>query len=186
MEIFQSKIFKEVKMFRPQRFYDERGWFSEAYNKKQWWEKLQIDDNFVQDNISYTKKQGTLRGLHFQNAPKAQTKVISCIQGQIMDVIVDIRKFSPTFCQHEYFILNPGNSLNVIVPVGFAHGFITLEDDSAVLYKVSNFYSKEHDRSISWCDPAFNIDWGIENPILSEKDYNAPFLINSDCNFYYK
>ncbi len=142
-----------------------------------------IDTVFVQDNQSYSAHKDTIRGLHFQNAPMAQTKLIRCTKGVIVDTVVDLRSDSPTYKKWFSIELSAENKKQLYIPKGFAHGFLTITDDVEVQYKVDEFYSKEHDRSIRFDDPDIGVDWGIENPILSEKDLSAPLLKDSDVNF---
>lgn len=171
-----------VKLVEPTVFGDNRGWFYESYS----YEKLKalgLDINFVQDNRSYSKEKGTLRGIHFQNSPKAQSKLITCTRGKILDVAIDLRKGSPDYLKWISVELSEENKLMLFIPKGFGHGFVTLSEDVEVLYKVDEYYSKEHDRSIRFDDKAIGVDWGITDPILSEKDKNAPLLCNSDINF---
>lgn len=176
-----------VYIIEPTVFYDERGYFMEFYNQKEF-EELGIYINFVQDNYSYSIKAGVLRGLHLQLEPKAQTKLVRCVKGAIYDVVVDLRKGSPTFGKWESFILTEHNKRELLVPKGFAHGFLTLTSDTEVLYKVDEYYSPEHERSILWCDPDLNINWPMNDPLLSQKDKNAPKLkeILEELNFYYE
>lgn len=175
----------EVYIIEPQVFGDHRGWFMETWSEEKY-KKLGINKLFVQDNHSYTAKKGTLRGLHFQNNPMAQCKIVRCIAGAVMDVAVDIRKGSPNYLRWVAIELSAENKLQLFIPRGFAHGFLTLTDDVEFAYKVDNLYSIECDRSIRFDDPTIGVDWGIRNPILSEKDLNAPLLADSDCNFIYE
>mgnify|MGYP000919121828 CR=1 FL=1 len=165
-------------------FGDNRGWFTETYNKQKY-SNLGIDIEFVQDNHSKSLEKGTLRGLHFQNEPFAQTKLVRCTKGKVYDVAVDLRKGSPTFLKWFGVELSEDNHLQLFIPKGFGHGFVTLTENAEVQYKVDNFYSKQHDRTIRFDDPKIGVNWGIANPILSEKDKNAPFL-KSDVNFIYE
>lgn len=165
-------------------FGDNRGWFTETYNKQKY-SNLGIDIEFVQDNHSKSLEKGTLRGLHFQNEPFAQTKLVRCTKGKVYDVAVDLRKGSPTFLKWFGVELSEDNHLQLFIPKGFGHGFVTLTENAEVQYKVDNFYSKQHDRTIMFDDPKIGVNWGIANPILSEKDKNAPFL-KSDVNFIYE
>ena len=150
------------------------------------YKKLGIDRHFVQDNHSYTEKKGTLRGLHFQNNPMAQCKIVRCIAGAVLDVAVDIRKGSPNYLKWVAVELSAENKRQLFIPRGFAHGFLTLTDNVEFVYKVDNQYSPECDRSIRFDDPTININWGLSNPILSDKDLNAPLLKDSDFNFIYE
>lgn len=163
---------------------DARGHFMEIYNSEDWIKENIYDGNFVQDNYSLSKHKYTVRGLHFQNNPHAHTKVVKCLSGKIFDVVVDVRKNSPSYMAHLSFIIdNPFVSL--FIPPGFAHGFMTLCDNTVVTYKLDKHYNPDFDRSIRWNDKTLNIRWpNTENfdVILSEKDKNAPFLRDSDCN----
>ncbi len=159
----------------PSVYHDHRGYFMESYNKRDF-ERIGLDVEFVQDNESRTLRAGTIRGLHYQESPMSQAKLVRCVKGAIFDVIVDIRPESPTFGKWVGVNLNEQNHKQIFVPEGFAHGFQALVDDVIVVYKVTRFYSREHDRAIRWNDPDIGISWPIENPILSEKDRNAPYL----------
>lgn len=183
MEIKETAI-KDVKLIVPQVFGDHRGWFYESYN----YEALKnggIDTVFVQDNRSYSAKKGTLRGLHFQNGSAAQTKLLFCTRGEILDVAVDLRKGAPTYLQYVKVHLTAENHRMLFIPKGFAHGFLTLTDDVEVFYKVDGYYDRVQDRSIRFDDPQIGVDWGIDNPVLSEKDRTAPLLQDSDVSFRY-
>ena len=166
----------------PRVFYDHRGYFMEAYNEKDFSE-IGLEVKFVQDNESFSTHRGTIRGLHYQIAPKPQGKLVRCVKGSIYDVMVDIRSESPNFGRWTYVILNEKNHKMVYIPPGFAHGFQTLTDDVIVVYKVTELYFKEFDRAIRWNDPQINISWPIENPILSLKDKTAPFLKDAELKF---
>ena len=174
-----------VIIIEPDVFGDHRGWFMESWSKKKY-EDLGINVEFVQDNESFTAKKGTLRGLHFQMEPMAQSKLVRVVKGAVMDVAVDIRKNSPTYLKWVSVELSEENKRQFFIPKGFAHGFVTLTDDVQFVYKCDNFYSKECDRSIKFNDPQIGVNWGIEKPIISDKDANAPLLKDSDCNFTYK
>ena len=171
-----------VYIITPQVFGDNRGWFCETYTAQKFHE-IGIDTVFVQDNQSYSKGKNTIRGLHFQNAPAAQTKLLRCTRGKILDVAVDIRKGSPNYAKWVAVELSAENKKMIYIPKGFAHGFLTLSEDVEVQYKVDSYYSPAHDRSIRFDDPDIGIDWKLENPILSEKDSKAPRLCESDANF---
>ena len=173
-----------VYIITPQVFGDNRGWFCETYSAQKFHE-IGIDTVFVQDNQSYSKEKNTIRGLHFQLAPKAQTKLLRCTRGKILDVAVDIRKGSKQFGKWVAVELSAENKKMIYIPKGFAHAFLTLSEDVEVQYKVDQYYSPEHDRSILFSDPVIGIDWGIENPILSEKDLKAPLLSESDVNYIF-
>ena len=166
----------------PKVFGDNRGWFYESYSKEKF-EKLGITAEFVQDNRSFSAQKGTLRGLHCQTNPKAQSKLITCLKGAILDVAVDIRKGSPTYMKWVAVELNEENKKMLFIPKGCLHGFVTLTENVEVSYKVDEFYSPENDRSVCFCDREIGVEWGIENPILSDKDKNAPLLKDSDVNF---
>jgi dTDP-4-dehydrorhamnose 3,5-epimerase len=183
MKITKTKI-EGVVIVEPQIFGDHRGWFSETYSKIKF-KELGIDHEFVQDNQSMSAKKGTLRGLHFQNNPKAQTKLIRCTKGAILDVAVDIRKGSPTYKKWVAVELTADNHKQLLIPKGFAHGFVTLTDNVEVQYKVDEYYAPVCDRSIRFDDPELCVDWRIAKPILSEKDLKAPLLKDSDYNFVY-
>lgn len=181
MKIIETKI-PEVKILEPDVFGDHRGYFFET-----WSEPKYAELNFVpvQDNESFTAKKGTLRGLHFQQSPMAQAKIVRVVKGAVLDVAVDIRKGSPTYLQWVAVELSEENKRQFYIPRGFAHGFLTLTDDVIFCYKVDNLYSKECDRSIRFDDPDIGVDWGISDPVLSDKDLSAPWFQDSDCNFVY-
>jgi len=174
-----------VLILEPKLFSDNRGWFMETYVDKRLREKG-INIKFVQDNHSLSLQKRILRGLHFQVEPKAQTKLVRCTRGSILDVAVDLRKGSPTFQKWVSVELSAENKKQLLIPKGFAHGFLTLTDDAEVQYKVDEYYSPECDRTLKFNDPALGINWGIENPIMSEKDLVAPLLKDSDVNFQIK
>lgn len=170
----------------PRRFGDDRGFFSETYSRRAFAD-AGLDIGWVQDNQSYSAEPGVLRGLHFQLAPFAQDKLIRVLRGTIFDVAVDLRKGSPTFGKWESCVLSAKAWNQLLLPKGFAHGFMTLEPDVEVFYKVSAPYSPEHDRGIRWNDPALGIDWPLHGrqPTLSVKDAAAPLLaeIASEIRF---
>lgn len=161
---------------------DSRGFFTESYNDSLF-KQHGVTYNFIQDNQSLSAEAGVLRGLHYQLNPKAQTKLIRVLTGAIYDVIVDIRKSSPTFGQWVGVILSEHNHRQLLVPKGFAHGFCTLVPNTQVLYKVDEYYSPENDRGILWNDPALGIDWPTSNPTLSDKDQRHPLLKDAEMNF---
>ena len=172
-------------LVRPRRFEDPRGWFSETWNRQSF-AALGITCDFVQDNQSLSRPKGTLRGLHFQTPPYAQSKLVRCVQGRIFDVAVDVRRDSPTFGRWVGAELSADNGLQLFVPQGYAHGFVTLEDDCLVAYKVDAFYSAESDGGVLWNDPAIGIEWPIERqPILSTKDEKLPHLESARIDFPY-
>ena len=181
MEVIKVKL-DGVLIIKPQIYEDTRGWFCESY-KKEALSNIGINDNFIQDNHSFSRERGTLRGLHLQINPKSQSKLVRCTRGSIKDIVVDVRKNSPTYKQWFAIELSSTNMIQLYVPKGFLHGFVTLTEDVEVEYKVDEYYSKNYDRSIRYDDPELNIDWGIKKPILSEKDENAPLLIESDIYF---
>ncbi|WP_367333040.1 dTDP-4-dehydrorhamnose 3,5-epimerase [Limosilactobacillus sp.] len=175
-----------AKIIEPDIFKDERGFFSETYTKNKF-EESGIKVNFSQDNQSLSIKPGVLRGLHYQLAPYSQTKLLRAVTGVIYDVIVDIRKGSPTYTKWEEFILSEYNHRQLLVPKGFAHGFVTLTPDVNVAYKVDGYYAPEADRGIAYDDPQLNIKWPMakKDLILSDKDKHHPFLKDAEINFKY-
>jgi len=183
MEVIKTDI-KGLYIIETKVFEDNRGWFTESYSAKKFKNKG-LDIEFIQDNHSLSKEKGVLRGLHFQLTPKAQTKLVRCTTGSIYDVAVDLREGSPTYKKWIGVELSAENKKQFLIPKGFAHGFLTLSDNAEVQYKVDEYYAPEYDRSIRFDDPEINVDWGIESPILSEKDKDAPLLSNSDCNYKY-
>jgi len=181
MQIIKTEL-PQVYILEPTVFGDKRGWFMESWSK----EKLSnagIEYNFVQDNHSYSAQKGVLRGIHFQLGESAQAKLVRCTQGAVLDVIVDLRKSSSTYKKWVAVELSDENKRQVLIPRGFGHGFLTLTDNVEFLYKTDNVYSAKDDRGIRWNDPELAIDWGIKQPIVSEKDANAPFLNESDCDY---
>jgi len=170
-----------VREILPKRFGDERGFFSETYNASRFSE-AGIDLVFVQDNHSLSTSKGVLRGLHYQLPPFAQDKLVRVVRGAILDVVVDIRKSSPTFSRWLAVEISADKWNQLLVPKGYAHGLITLTDDTEVLYKVSEFYSPAHDRSIRFDDPRLAIDWRLpaSQITLSDKDRNAPNLADAE------
>lgn len=173
----QSLSIPDVKLITPKKFGDDRGFFSETYNRKNFAEHG-IDLEFVQDNHSLSAEKGTVRGLHFQAPPFAQDKLVRVTHGRVLDVAVDLRKNSPTYGQHVSAELSAENWAQLLVPAGFAHAFCTLEDNTEFLYKVTNYYSKNHDFGLLWNDPALGIDWPVtaEDAVLSDKDQALPPL----------
>ena len=171
MNIIQTPL-KDLLVIEPKVFEDDRWHFFESWNKEIF-EKQGLKLDFVQDNQSLSSK-GVLRGLHFQNPPYAQGKLVRVIQGSVMDVAVDIRKNSPTYGEYFSIKLSDKNKTSVWIPPGFAHGFVTLEDDTIFTYKCTAVYNKESEGSIFWNDKDLNIDWGMQKPIISEKDAFSP------------
>lgn len=173
MEIITTPL-KGLLIIKPDVFEDERGYFFESFNHEKFL-KLGLDLHFVQDNESKSKK-GVLRGLHFQAPPFEQGKLVRVMRGSVLDVAVDIRRDSPTYGRWESIILSGQNKWMYWIPAGFAHGFVTLEDDTIFFYKCTNVYNKASEGSILWHDADLNINWGIENPVISEKDKAAPLF----------
>ena len=168
---------------KPERHGDHRGFFAETYSRRKYTE-LGIDFEFVQDNHSLSKDVGTLRGLHFQAPPHAQAKLVRCGRGAIFDVAVDIRRGSPTYGQWEGYELTAKNGQQLFIPVGFAHGFVTLEPDSEIVYKCSDYYAPDMEGAVLWNDPIIGIHWPTEaDPILSDKDAAAPLLADFESPF---
>jgi dTDP-4-dehydrorhamnose reductase/dTDP-4-dehydrorhamnose 3,5-epimerase len=173
----------DVFLIEPLVHGDQRGWFMETFRDDEL-KRAGIDVKFVQENQSYTAQKGTLRGVHFQNYPYAQSKLVRCLRGEILDVAVDLRPWSANYKKWVGVVLSAENKKQLYIPRGFGHGFLTLADDVEVAYKVDEYYCKAADRGIAYNDPALGIAWGMERiPILSEKDKNAPLLSDSDCNF---
>ena len=180
----KGNILTGVYVIKPKVFEDSRGFFYESWNQILFDNAVGKKVKFLQDNHSLSNI-GVLRGLHYQIDPKPQGKLVRCISGAVFDVAVDIRKSSPTFGEWTSLILNNVSKLMIWIPVGFAHGFLSLENNSEVLYKASELWSKEQDRSIRWDDKDININWPLKDieilyPRLSEKDSKAPFLKNAD------
>ncbi len=184
MEVIQTKI-DGAFLVEPDVFGDHRGWFMESYSYEKYY-ACGICPRFLQDNRSRTQHKGTLRGLHCQTNPKAQSKLLTCTRGAIFDVAVDIRQGSPTYLKWIGVELSENNKKQIFIPKGCLHGFLTLTDDVEVEYKVDEYYAPEHDRSIRFDDPALGVLWGLQNPILSAKDQNAPLLADSDVHFIYQ
>jgi dTDP-4-dehydrorhamnose 3,5-epimerase len=180
MPEFRSLGLDGVLELTPRRYEDERGFFTETYNAATFAAKG-LDMTFVQDNHSYSAKAGTLRGLHYQLPPRAQAKLVRVVRGRVFDVAVDLRQGSQTFAKWVGIELSAEKGNQILVPAGFAHGFVTLEPDTEVLYKVSDFYSPDHDRAIRFDDPEIGIDWPVDarDLLLSEKDRGAPLLVEA-------
>ena len=176
---------KPVSM-RPRRFGDARGWFMETYSEAAA-AAAGIDVRFVQDNQSFSATEGTVRGLHFQRPPHAQAKLVRCVRGSIMDYAVDVRRGSPTYGRWVSAKLTAESGEQLFVPVGFAHGFVTLEPDVEIAYKVSDVYAPECDGGVAWDDPLIGIDWPlpISGAVLSDKDRSLPTLAELDSPFEY-
>ncbi len=167
----------DVRLLSPGKHGDRRGFFSETYNRKAL-AMIGIDIDFVQDNHSYSAEKGTVRGLHFQTPPYAQDKLVRVARGSVFDIAVDLRQGSPTYGRHVSAVLSAEAWNQILVPVGFAHGFMTLEPETEVIYKVSNYYAPDHDKGLLWNDPALGINWPIadDEAALSEKDRKQPRL----------
>ena len=173
----ESLPIPEVRIIRPKRHGDARGFFSETWSRRALAE-AGIDIDFVQDNHAFSARAGTVRGLHFQTPPFAQAKLVRVVRGAIWDVAVDIRVGSPTYGRHVSAVISAKNWHQILIPVGFAHGLVTLEPDTEVLYKVSAPYAPDHDMGLLWNDPALGIDWPVAEggAIVSEKDRRQPRL----------
>ena len=176
MEV-EALAIPDVKLIRPKKFGDARGFFSEVYSKSAL-AGAGINMEFLQDNHSRSARKGTIRGLHFQTQPFGQDKLVRVTRGSILDVAVDLRRASPTYGQHVSAVISAANWTQILVPIGFAHGFCTLEDDTEVLYKVSNVYAPANDGGVIWSDPDIGIDWPLDGaePVLSDKDAKLPRL----------
>ena len=168
-------------IIKPKVFSDDRGYFFESFRLDKFME-LGIDLEFVQDNESKSQK-GVLRGLHFQAPPYGQGKLVKVVKGAVIDVAVDIRKKSPTYGQWISHELSEYNKTMFWIPPGFAHGFLTLEDETIFQYKCTNYYNKESEGSIRWNDPNLDINWGVDKPLVSDKDNQAPFFNNFNSKF---
>lgn len=175
----------DVYILEPKVFGDKRGWFMESWSQRVM-EENGLYYNFVQDNHSYSAHKGTLRGLHFQKDEASQAKLVRCGKGAVLDVAIDLRRGSPTFKKWVAVELSADNKRQLLIPRGFAHAFLTLTDDVEFLYKADNYYCPEADRNIIWNDKEINVAWGIENPIVSEKDLKAPKFCDCDADFIYE
>lgn len=184
--MFRRLDIPDVVLHIPKRFEDDRGHFSETFREGAL-DPYTGPVRWVQDNQALSRPKGVLRGLHFQVPPFAQDKLVRCVRGSVLDVAVDIRRGSPTFGRHVAVRLSAEGGEQVFVPKGFAHGYLTLEENCEIAYKVSAFYSREHDRGVRWNDPALAIDWGVgENEVvLSRRDADAPLLAASPDHFRY-
>ncbi|MCO7186295.1 dTDP-4-dehydrorhamnose 3,5-epimerase [Tenacibaculum sp. XPcli2-G] len=183
--IFTKTEIPEVVVIEPKVFGDHRGYFFESFNQKEFENNIE-HINFVQDNESKST-YGTLRGLHFQQPPFAQAKLVRCIQGKVLDVVVDVRKDSPTYSKHITLELSEENKKQLFIPRGFAHGFVTLSKEAVFAYKVDNWYAPEYDSGIIWNDTTLNIDWRIdtEDIILSSKDQQLSTFTELKTPFIY-
>lgn len=174
MNKIETKL-KGVYILEPRVFGDYRGYFFESWNERVLHE-LGIDINFVQDNQSFSAEQGTLRGIHFQTGEWAQAKLVRCVRGAVLDVAVDLREDSSTYLQWISVELSADNKRQLLIPRGFGHGFVTLTSDVEFLYKADNYYHVEAEGGYRWNDPTIGVEWRIENPILSDKDKQLPFI----------
>lgn len=174
MAVIETDL-KGVFIIEPKVFGDARGWFMETWSKAKF-DAAGLNLDFVQDNQSFSAQKGTLRGLHYQLNPMAQAKLVRCTRGELLDVAVDIRKDSPQFGKWTSAILTAENKRQLLIPRGFAHGFITLTDNVEIQYKADNFYAPHCEGNIRWDDPQIGIDWKIAPTILAEKDAKAPYL----------
>lgn len=181
MKIISTEL-AEVKIIEPRIFEDERGFFYESANFSKL-KDMGIDFIPLQENCAFSLKKGTVRGIHFQNNPCAQAKIVRCTVGRVMDYAVDLRKGSPTYLKFVRVELSQDNKRQLYIPKGFAHGVISLEDNSIIEYFADNLYSPAEDRSVNCLDPEIGIKWETDNLILSDKDRNAPLLNETDCNF---
>ena len=178
--ILEKTDINDVILVTPKVYYDTRGYFMESYNQKK--VEMLIKDRFVQDNESVSHKN-VLRGLHFQLPPHAQSKLIRVIKGSILDVAVDLRKDSSTYGKHYKHVLSGENKKQLYIPAGFAHGFLSLEDDTILNYKCSDYYDAKSEAILLWNDPDLSIDWGILDPILAEKDRIAETFVTFENPF---
>ncbi|PHR48825.1 MAG: dTDP-4-dehydrorhamnose 3,5-epimerase [Fluviicola sp.] len=176
MKIRRGKI-NDLIIIEPDVFGDNRGYFFESFNENDWRKEVGFAPKFVQDNESMSAK-GVLRGIHFQNPPDDQGKLVRVIQGSVLDVAVDLRKNSPTYGMHEKVVLSGKNKKQFYVPAGFGHGFLTLEDDTIFSYKCTEYYNPNNESGIVWNDPKLNIDWGVNSPLISDKDRNQQKFSN--------
>jgi dTDP-4-dehydrorhamnose 3,5-epimerase len=185
MEVLSSH-YRDVRLLRPKRHVDQRGFFSEAYSRRDY-AAIGIMNDFVQDNHSLSRNKGVVRGLHFQRPQFAQAKLLRVLRGSVYDVVVDIRTGSPTFGQHIATVLSAEDWNQIFIPAGFAHGFCTLEPETEILYKVDNYYSPTHDAGILWNDPALGIAWPVSGneAQLSDKDRRLPLLADLGSVFSY-
>lgn len=168
VEVIKTPI-NDLLILKPKVFQDERGYFTESYNQELFDSYIPSGTRFVQDNQSLSHS-GVLRGMHFQNPPYAQAKLVRVIRGAVLDVAVDLRKNSPSYGKHFSVELNETNFLQMFIPEGFAHGFLTLKDHTIFYYKCNNYYKPDAEGLLSWKDPDLNIDWNISNPVVSAKD----------------
>lgn len=179
---FTKTAIEGVIIVEPDVFGDHRGFFMESWSQRAF-EQAGLHYDFVQDNHSRSTVKGTLRGIHFQRGDKSQAKLVRCVRGAVLDVAVDLRPESPTYRQWVAVELSEENKKQLLIPRRFGHGFVTLTDDVEFLYKADNFYAPEADGGIRWNDPDIAVDWGVEHPVLSAKDENAPFFKDAVTDF---
>lgn len=184
MQIEKTDLVGAV-IITPDVFSDDRGFFFESFQEARYQEILGKDVHFVQDNVSRSKK-GVLRGLHYQAPPFGQAKLVSVLEGSVLDVAVDIRQGSPTYGKHVVVELSDENHKQFFIPEGFAHGFVVTSETALFAYKCTNVYSKEHDRGIVWSDPALGIEWKVTDPIISPKDSAHPVLADAPKEYFFK
>ena len=182
MEIIKTN-FDGILLIKPDVFADDRGYFFESFQYQKFLEN-DLEVNFLQDNVSKSRK-GTIRGLHFQNGSKAQGKLCHVLYGKVLDVSLDLRIGSPTYGKHFSIELSEENHLQLWIPVGFAHGFSVQSEEAIFKYKCTNYYSKENERTISFNDPKLNIDWKVDKPVFSAKDFNGKSFEESKNDFYF-
>ena len=182
MNVIKTDVL-DVYIIEPKVFGDKRGYFFESWSKKKM-EDAGLFYDFVQDNQSYSSIKGTIRGLHFQNGEHSQAKLVRCAKGAVLDVAVDLRKGSPTYKKWVAVELSADNKRQLMIPRGFAHGFVTLTDEVEFLYKADNLYRFESEGSIRWTDPKIGVEWGVEDPIVSDKDANAPLFVDEKFEYF--
>ena len=182
MKVISTDVL-DVFIIEPQVFGDNRGYFMESWSKHKM-EEAGLFYDFVQDNQSYSSTKGTIRGLHFQKGENSQAKLVRCTKGTVVDVAVDLRSGSPSYKKWVAVELSAENKRQLLIPRGFAHGFVTMTDEVEFLYKADNLYNFESEGSIRWNDPSIGVEWGIANPIVSSKDEKAPFF--NEQNEYFK
>lgn len=183
MDVQKTKL-QDVYILCPKVFGDARGWFTETWSLKAM-QQAGLNYDFVQENQSFSAQKGTLRGLHLQKGEMSQAKLVRCLKGAVLDVAVDLREGSPSYLQWVGVELSQENKRQLLIPRGFAHGFLTLSDDVEFFYKVDNPYAPETEQGIAWNDPQLAVDWGISAPILSQKDAEAPTYARSGVHFMY-
>lgn len=183
----EQTVLQGVVILTPARHGDDRGFFSESWNKSRL-DQAGLNYDFVQDNHSLSEKSGTVRGLHFQSPPHAQAKLVRCGQGALLDVAVDIRRGSPSFGKWVGVELTAQNGKQLLIPAGFLHGFVTRTANTEIIYKCTDYYAPDCDASVRYDDPDIGIDWGLgaDAPLLSDKDKNAPYLADIDTPFVFE